>query len=407
VLAVACSEGAGSTTIGRRISTAGPSCTVNAATGGLEECNGVDDDCNGIVDDAPNGGPLTRPCQTACGAGVEECSDGAWAYCSAAPQDEICNGIDDNCNGVIDEGCDCRHGDVRPCGSSVGACRPGLEECAFGKWLMSCHGAVGPTTEICGNGIDDDCNGQVDETCACAPGSTQDCGIDVGACKKGMQACTSSGAWQACAGAVSPTMETCNMIDDDCDGLVDWSSALGFGWKADAHETSDGLSDRCEGALDLGMVDDGGPWVDVPIADASNMMSYPSIYPIGDEDWYAFRAEEGSHGFCVPGSTQCSFVLRTQLAFEGPFDRTDFELCVMVASTCGDITADQTFCATDADWVAGAQSYLLAIAWPGTCAVDDSRDILVRVRSRPGAKTCGYYQLSAQFALDGSTPCPS
>ena len=65
------------------------------------------------------------------------------------------------------------------CGSDVGACRKGTRArtcgaaCTWGAW-QACTGAVGPSPEICGNGIDENCNGVADEGCACqavAPGA--------------------------------------------------------------------------------------------------------------------------------------------------------------------------------------------------------------------------------------------
>ncbi|MCU1280950.1 MAG: hypothetical protein JWM53_4496 [bacterium] len=65
------------------------------------------------------------------------------------------------------------------CGSSVGACMPGTQSrgcsttCAWSGWGSCGGGYVGPTTEICGDGIDNNCNGVVDEGCQCSP-------VDVG-----------------------------------------------------------------------------------------------------------------------------------------------------------------------------------------------------------------------------------
>jgi DNA-binding beta-propeller fold protein YncE len=61
------------------------------------------------------------------------------------------------------------------CGASVGACKPGTEsrtcwpDCSWSGW-SACGGSyVGPTPEICGDGVDNNCNGTVDEGCACSP----------------------------------------------------------------------------------------------------------------------------------------------------------------------------------------------------------------------------------------------
>ena len=63
-----------------------------------EECNGKDDNCNGVPDDG-----LSRQCETACGKGNEVCSNGIWSSCTAPqPQDEVCDGKDNDCDGKTD-----------------------------------------------------------------------------------------------------------------------------------------------------------------------------------------------------------------------------------------------------------------------------------------------------------------
>ncbi len=69
-----------------------------------------------------------------------------------------CNGIDDDCDGSTDE-------DYVPqataCG--IGACAStGVTSCVAGAVQDSCHAGTPAPTEIC-NGIDDDCDGTVDE----------------------------------------------------------------------------------------------------------------------------------------------------------------------------------------------------------------------------------------------------
>jgi hypothetical protein len=183
------------------------------AVGATDEiCNGADDNCDGQVDEG-----LTQSCGTdvgACVAGTQTCANGAWGACAGqvAPTNETCNGVDDDCDGDTDEGCQCQNGQTMACGTNTGACTTGTQTCSSGAW-GPCVGGVGPTPEICNN-VDDDCDGQTDE------GLTQSCGTDQGACVAGTQTC-SAGVWSACAGSVGPTTETCNNIDDDCDGLKD------------------------------------------------------------------------------------------------------------------------------------------------------------------------------------------
>ena len=75
---------------------------------------------------------------------------------------ELCNGLNDNCQGGADEDL------VRGCTS---ACGRGTQRCSNGRW-PECS-ARQPTPEVCGNLIDDDCNGRVDDRCdeCCTPGS--------------------------------------------------------------------------------------------------------------------------------------------------------------------------------------------------------------------------------------------
>ena len=175
-----------------------------------ETCNGLDDNCNGIVDDG------IRTCGVgACQVTVDKCVDGEDLTCEAgSPAPEKCNGFDDNCDGAIDEGCLCIDGVQQPCYSGspatlgIGECGTGTQDCQAGVW-GACAGDATPGAETC-NGLDDDCDGVEDDL-------ELVCGV--GACRVAQPACV-DGELQSCTPG-EPQSEACDGIDNDCDGMVD------------------------------------------------------------------------------------------------------------------------------------------------------------------------------------------
>ncbi len=236
-----------------------------------ERCNGKDDDCDGQVDETfkEQYSYCTVPNQK----GI--CAIGEYKYClngklvckstSSAkpegPQYGNCNdGIDNDCDGYIDDPvrdhCSkCREREHRYCYPSgvlgcrpmgnnqfhcEGICRTGIQICNNGQW-SDCQNAIEPKKEICGNKLDDDCDGDVDEDCStgCKPGSRRSCYSGkpetkgVGECKAGYQLCLSNGTWASeCKGEVLPQQEICDdKKDNDCNGKIDDCEACRTGEK--------------------------------------------------------------------------------------------------------------------------------------------------------------------------------
>jgi len=95
-----------------------------------------------------------------------DCNDSnANVYPTAA---EICSDtIDNNCNGLVDNqdpdcSAACTTGQTRLCGVNIGECSGGTEACVNGRWSGQCQGAVSAKAEICKDGKDNDCDGLTD-----------------------------------------------------------------------------------------------------------------------------------------------------------------------------------------------------------------------------------------------------
>lgn len=94
----------------------------------------------------------------ACSRAVAACVNGQPGQCTpGVPSPEICNGADDDCDGAPDNGFDV--GTI--CTMGIGACqRQGAKTCAADGMTTVCNATPGtPQPEICGNDVDEDCDG--------------------------------------------------------------------------------------------------------------------------------------------------------------------------------------------------------------------------------------------------------
>jgi len=192
----------------------------DAATDGLEAAPDGESACEAESRSCYTGAPDTLN-KGVCHAGTQTCTAGLWGACNgeSVAQEESCNGQDDDCDGETDETCACSPGAKQPCGSDVGVCSFGSQTCdSNGTWGV-CEGGVTATVESC-NGEDDNCDGSTDENLSqpCYSGASNT--LDVGPCQAGQQTC-SAGTWGGCVGEVLPTVEVCDGTDNDCNGATD------------------------------------------------------------------------------------------------------------------------------------------------------------------------------------------
>tara|TARA_R110002074_G_scaffold325863_1_gene496191 strand:- start:2135 stop:4045 length:1911 start_codon:yes stop_codon:yes gene_type:complete len=206
-----------------------------------EMCNSIDDDCDGETDE----GQLNL-----CGA------------CGLEPI-EICDGVDNNCNGTTDEDL------FQPCYT---ACGTGVEFCSSGNWI----GCTAPPAmvEIC-DGLDNDCDGSVDEglTCECM---IQDVGV-LFPCMEAPLLCGQG-------------FKTCECVDGDCTTITTTECFAFCYYFPDPDATCD-------------------PLIGMPLEDELCNNFDDNCNQLIDEDLYAscYSGPQGTvnQGICIPGQVVC------------------------------------------------------------------------------------------------------
>jgi hypothetical protein len=297
-----------------------------------ELCDGLDNDCDDVTDeDNPEGG---GSCDTGlpgvCAAGTENCVAGS-LQCeqNQPPSAEVCDGLDNDCDGTADDG---NPGGGGACDTGLlGVCAPGTEMCIAGS--LQCEQNQLPTAEVC-DGLDNDCDGVVDDG---NPGGGGACDTGLpGVCAAGTMMCV-EGALQ-CQQDELPTAEVCDGLDNDCDGTADDGNPGGGGAcdtgllgvcapgtemciagslqcqqdQSASPEVCDDLDNDCDGVTDDGVDGDSSNGdIDFPDSWPGALLfepGYPTytggavqgkILPEGDEDWFAIYAVENLSDFCL------------------------------------------------------------------------------------------------------------
>ncbi|PKN57860.1 MAG: hypothetical protein CVU56_08810 [Deltaproteobacteria bacterium HGW-Deltaproteobacteria-14] len=230
--------------------------TVGAINpGAVEVCDGVDNDCDGLIDE---GNPDTL---AVCGSDTGECHVGrevcvnsggvaGFVDCldDAEPRDETCNGKDDDCDGGSDEDFSYEGAAIGAACDGRGACGAGTVQCSTVNDAATCStnpdgSAPQDTLEVCDT-EDNDCDGQLNE--GLTDPALSDCDRD-GVCGAGLQqivaTCHDDGTWSCdytgVTGFEGESEQSCDGLDNDCDGVVDDEFDVGAGCDGDDADSCD------------------------------------------------------------------------------------------------------------------------------------------------------------------------
>ena len=377
---------------------------ASVSPAGLEVCNDLDDDCDGLVDSDDDSLDLTTLFEAFTDADHDGYGDPATAVTVCVLDDfqvadgtdcddtllavnpsvtEVCNEIDDDCDGAVDEdllltGYDDADGDgYGDATTGVTACELPPGAITDGTDCDDADPTVNPgAVELC-NGADDDCEGTIDEGALDTLPWYADADTDgYGDAASSTTACDAPPGYvddntdcDDTDPAVNPAAsELCNGLDDDCDGTVDTDASDRSTWYADSD--SDGYGDptssttACDAPAgyitDASDCDDANPAVNPAATEVCNGLDDDCNGTVDTDaadlsTWYADNDSDG-YGDATSTTTACD-APADYVSDDTDCDDTDSAVNPGALEVCGGLDldcdgADPELCTSCADALA-------------------------------------------------------
>ncbi len=188
------------------------------------DCDGMTDDVLGGCECVVGASEACGTDEGECSQGTRTCQEGGtWGPCEGevGPSAEVCNGLDDDCDGMTDEPEDL---DQPRADLHVGVCEGMVKVCAGADgWVEPEYRAI-PDYEaeetLC-DGLDNDCDGMTDDDLVPPAGMCPDLGVCAAPPVK--PECFGVEGWrcQFPPEYEGPDEVTCDGLDNDCDGMID------------------------------------------------------------------------------------------------------------------------------------------------------------------------------------------
>jgi hypothetical protein len=271
------------------------------------------------------------------------------------PEDEICDGIDNNCNGSTDDGLTPPLADLQ-----LGICAEAVQVCdGANGWIEPTYGADYETTETICDALDNDCDGEADNGLTPPLAGNQE-----GVCNGEIQVCTGAEGWVEPDYTLNSEYEEtegfCDGLDNDCDGAVDDDLVppLGSlfegvcstvtqtcegteGWQdpeyanlittyQETESLCDGLDNDCDAQTDEELV--------APEANNQNGICAGQVQVCGadagwlEPDYAAITNYEATESTCDGLDNDCDGAIDNDLT--PPLNDSQFGLCVDSLKTC-------------------------------------------------------------------------